>query len=152
MNTPENAGRHLPADAKLPCPVSVCKMDTDTASARSIAHWTVNECPPRKVEETRGRKNREDPAAGPQSRSHSRKLSAIGNLNLRRRPVTRAQLGAADPDRSARPSTETTRSGRSARARAAAQRAPTRHHQAQHSFFRATCRVPRRTFPENARR
>src|SRR6266403_5920506 len=134
MNTPENAGHRLPADAKLPCPVSVCKMDTDTASARSIAHWTVNECLSRKAEETRGRKNREDPAAAPQSRSHSRKPSAIGNVNLRRRPVTRAQLPAADRDRSVRPPTETTRSGRSARARAAAQRAPTRHYEPQHSI------------------
>src|SRR5260221_9168215 len=34
----------------------------------------------------RGQKNREAPPAAPQSRSHSRKPSAIGNVNSRRRP------------------------------------------------------------------
>src|SRR5208282_1829978 len=151
MNTPESAARRLPTDAERRVPVSACKTDTETASARSSADLTANECLPHTAEETRARKNRGDLAAALPSRSHSRKPSAIGNGNLRWRPATRAPRREADRDRSVRPPIEMSRIGRSVLVQAGAQKAPSvgRHQWPPHLTFPALCQVPRGSFPEN---
>src|SRR4030088_1668586 len=113
MNTTDNAGRRLPTDAARPAPVSVWKTDTGTAQARSSACLTADECPPRKAEEKRGRKNREAQEGAARARFHPRKPSAIGSMHHRHRLATRAQLPAARPGHSARPPTKKTRSSQS---------------------------------------